>query len=180
MANLKWKYKVIPKLLNAAELKLAHEYCKQKHITNTYSFDEVQNNCGDTKFYKDPLMEVFLRNKKKTLEKNINLQLHETYTYWRCYTYGAELKKHKDRASCEISVTLFIGSDGKHEWPIYMDGNKVSLKPGDGVIYKGCDISHWREPYEGDYHIQTFLHYVNANGKYANYKGDVINENFTK
>jgi hypothetical protein len=61
-----------------------------------------------------------------------------------------------------------------------MDGKKVNLKPGDGVIYRGCEIEHWREAYEGDYHIQAFLHYVDANGKYANYKGDNINENIAK
>ena len=180
MANLNWKYIVLPKLLNATEVKLAHEYCKERHIKNTDNFDEKQNNCGDTYFYKDPLIQTFLKNKKKILEKNVNLKLHETYTFWRCYTYGADLKKHKDRPSCEISVTVFIGSDGEHEWPIYMDGKKVNLKVGDGVIYRGCDIEHWREPYKGDYHIQAFLHYVDANGKYANHKGDVINENFTK
>ena len=53
-----------------------------------------------------------------------------------------------------------------------MDGKKINLKPGDGVIYKGHDIEHWREPYEGDYHMQVFLHYVDANGKFANHKGD--------
>mgnify|MGYP003114106945 FL=1 len=180
MANLNWKYIVIPKLLNSTEVKLAHEYCKERHIKNTDNFDEKQNNCGDTYFYKDPLIQTFLKNKKKILEKNVNLKLHETYTFWRCYTYGADLKKHKDRPSCEISVTVFIGSDGEHEWPIYMDGKKVNLKVGDGVIYRGCDIEHWREPYKGDYHIQAFLHYVDANGKYANHKGDAINENFTK
>jgi len=180
MANLNWKYIVIPKLLNSTEVKLAHEYCKERHIKNTDNFDEKQNNCGDTYFYKDPLIQTFLKNKKKILEKNVNLKLHETYTFWRCYTYGADLKKHKDRPSCEISVTVFIGSDGEYEWPIYMDGKKVNLKVGDGVIYRGCDIEHWREPYKGDYHIQAFLHYVDANGKYANHKGDAINENFTK
>ena len=180
MADLNWKYKIIPKLLNDVELKLAHEYCKEKHITNTNNFDEVQNNCGDTFFYKDPLMQIFLKDKKKVLEKNTGLKLHETYAFWRCYTYGAELKKHKDRPSCEISVTLFIGSDGEHEWPIYMGGKKGNLKPGDGVIYRGCDVEHWRKPYKGDYHIQTFLHYVDANGKHAAHKGDMINENITK
>ena len=82
MADLNWKYKIIPKLFNKAELKLAHEYCKEKHLTNTSCFDEMQNNCGDTYFYKDSLMQVFLKDKKKILEKNVNLKLHETYTFW--------------------------------------------------------------------------------------------------
>ena len=33
---------------------------------------------------------------------------------------------------------------------------KLSLKPGDGVIYQGCG-EDWREPYEGDYHMQTYI-----------------------
>ena len=180
MANLNWKYKLVPKLLNAAEIKLAREYCIEKHITNDSEFDEFQNNCADTGFYKDPLMQVFSKNKKKIIEKHTNLKLYSTHTYWRCYTYGSDLRKHKDRKSCEISVTIAIGSDGKYEWPIYMDGAKVNLKPGDGVIYQGCEVEHWREPYEGDYHIQTFLHYVDVNGEYSNHKGDAINENLAK
>ena len=179
MDSLNWKYKIIPKVLSADEIKLAHSYFKNKHMHNSDSFDYNQN-CADTAFYKDPLTEVFLVNKKKKFEKNIKLKLNETYSFWRCYTYGSELLKHKDRKSCEISATIFVGSDGEHKWPIYMDGNKIDLKPGDGVIYKGCDISHWREPYEGDYHIQFFLHYVDANGDHANHKGDAINENITK
>ena len=48
MADLNWKYKIIPKLLNKSEIKFTHEYCKQKHIKNTNSFDELFNNCADT------------------------------------------------------------------------------------------------------------------------------------
>ena len=83
MADLNWKYKIIPKLFNSNELKITHEYCKQRHNLNTNSFDEIQNNCGDTHFYKDLLIEIFLKSKKKILEKNINFQLHETYSFWR-------------------------------------------------------------------------------------------------
>ena len=34
----------------------------------------------------------------------------------------------------------------------------------DAVIYRGCDLEHWREPCEGgkDYRLgQVFLHYIN-------------------
>jgi hypothetical protein len=171
MANLKWKYKVIPKLLNGAELKLAHEYCKQKHITNLDSFDEVQNNCGDTKFYKDPLMEVFLRDKKKILEKNINLQLHETYTYWRYYCFGSKLTKHTDRPACQISVTANIKS--YDEWPIVVEGNSINLKEGQAILYYGCLAKHWRPGiYKGDGMAQVFFHYVDANGPFYHHEQD--------
>lgn len=167
----KFKYKVIKNLLNENELNLIKEYCINKHKTNLDFFDLVQNNCGDTFFYKDPLMEVILKNKKKILEKETNIKLLETYSFWRCYTFGAELTKHKDRPSCEISVTVSLGSD-KEDWPIFMGEDKLILKPGDGVIYNGCEVEHWREPYDGDYHMQVFLHYVDKDGPYAKFKGD--------
>ena len=171
MADIDWKYKIIPKIFNSKELDILKEYTKIKHFSNINNFDQVQSNNCDTYFYKDSLMQVFLKNKKSIFEKASNLQLNETYTFWRCYTYNSELKKHKDRPSCEISATIFIDSDN-FEWPIYMGGEPVNLSPGDGVLYKGCDIEHWRESYEGDYHTQVFFHYVDANGKYANFKGD--------
>jgi len=167
-----FKYKIIPNLLDEKEIFLLKEYCKNKHIGNQKNFDINQNNCGDTYFYKDELMEVILRLKKEIIEKEIGIDLNETYTFWRCYTYGAELTKHTDRPSCEISATVFIDSDDT-EWPIFMGGKSVSLNKGDAVIYKGCDVEHWREPFNGDYHMQVFLHYVDKHGKYSDYKGDV-------
>jgi hypothetical protein len=53
-----------------------------------------------------------------------------------------------------------------------MEGKKVILQPGDMVIYRGCDIKHWRDPYDGNQQIQVFLHYVDVNGKYADHKFD--------
>jgi hypothetical protein len=38
-------------------------------------------------------------------------------------------------------------------------GVKVDLKPGDMLIYKGMELEHWREPFEGEDCIQVFLHY---------------------
>lgn len=172
MASLKQlTYKTIPALLNKTELDILKPYCKSKHINNFTNFDFIQNNCGDSCFYKDELMEVIANRKKEIIEKAVGLELSETYTFWRCYTFGAELKAHTDRPSCEISATVCIDGD-KLDWPIYMDGKPIILQPGDAIIYNGCRLKHWRKPYEGDYHMQAFLHYVNKKGRYANYKGD--------
>ena len=45
-------------------------------------------------------------------------------------------------------------------------GVKVDLKPGDMLIYKGMELEHWRETFEGEDCIQVFLHY-NKNSKEA-------------
>jgi hypothetical protein len=74
------------------------------------------------------------------------------------------LERHKDRPSCEISTTLNLGGDN---WPIYLEpsgkkglkGVKINLKQGDMLIYSGCELEHWREPFEGEECTQVFLHY---------------------
>ena len=40
-----------------------------------------------------------------------------------------------------------------------MAGKEIELENGDAVIYKGCDLEHWREPFKGEVCVQTFLHY---------------------
>ena len=158
-----FKYKLIKNFLTQDEIKLLKDYCRIKHRINFDSFDFIQNNNGDTFFYGDPLMESLMVNKLQLMEKETGLELLPTYAFWRMYSMFADLKKHKDRPSCEISVTVMIGSDG-NPWPIFMDGNKIELEPGDAAIYLGCEIEHWREEFKGDWQAQCFLHYVDKNG----------------
>jgi hypothetical protein len=164
MENIKnFKYKLIKNFLTQEEIKLLIDYCRIKHTLNSNSFDFNQNNNGDTYFYGDPLMESLMINKLNLMQKETGLDLLPTYAFWRMYTVNADLKKHKDRPSCEISVTVMIGSDGT-PWPIYMNGTEINMCPGDAAIYLGCEIEHWREEFKGDWHAQTFLHYVDKNG----------------
>ena len=165
MASLKkeFNYKIVKNFLHENEKNLLREYCKNRHLNNYQNFDFVQNNNGDTSFYNDPLMESLMFNKISIMEKESGLKIFPTYSFWRMYTLNADLKKHTDRPACEISVTVMIGSDG-NKWPIYMNGSELNLEPGDAAIYLGCEIEHWREEFKGDWHAQTFLHYVDKNG----------------
>jgi len=172
MSTIKdFKYKVINDFLTHEEYKLLVNYCICKHTHNFDSFDFNQNNNGDTFFYGDPLMESLMISKLNLMQKETGLELLSTYAFWRMYTFNADLKKHTDRPSCEISVTVMIESDGT-PWPIYMDGKEINLKPRDAVIYLGCELEHWREEFTGDWHAQTFLHYVDKNGPNKSWEKD--------
>ena len=48
----------------------------------------------------------------------------------------------------------------------YADAIAIHLNPGDLCLYHGCDLYHWREPFTQRWYLQSFLHYVNANGPY--------------
>ena len=114
--------------------------------------------------YADWVMETLLQYVRPIMKEKTKLDLIPTYSYARIYNKGNILKKHKDRPSCEISTTLNLG--GNH-WSIYLEGIKVDLQQGDMLIYSGCELEHWREPFEGDFCVQVFLHYNHANGKFG-------------
>ena len=140
---------------------------------------------GAYSLYGDFVMETLLMKVLPVMKEKTGMDLIPTYSYARVYQTGSELKRHKDRPSCEISTTLNLGGD---PWPIFIDptgsnnvideyknihkpgapkGVKVDLKPGDMLIYSGCELEHWREPFEGQLCGQVFLHYNHADGQFA-------------
>lgn len=133
--------------------------------------------------YGDPLMDTLMASSIGTIEKFTGLSLIPEYTYWRLYVKNEDLKRHKDRESCEVSVTLCLGhnisnlQDEKfvgYTWPMFVEGNVIDeldgiplhMKPGDMIIYKGCEIEHWREKFQGLNLAQVFMHYNDAAGPY--------------
>ena len=123
--------------------------------------------------YADWIMETLLMYMIPIMKANTGLDLIPTYTYTRLYEKGNILRRHKDRPSCEISTTLHLGGD---EWPIFLDptgadnaptGISINLKVGDMLVYSGCDLEHWREPFKGDNCAQVFLHYNNIDGPFG-------------
>ena len=118
-----------------------------------------------------------LQASKDAVEAATGKTLIPTYSYTRVYQPGEELKPHVDRPSCEISVTVNVATKGRFS-PIYIKYKNDApqehvLNPGDAVIYKGCDVVHWRKPLEaGQLNVQFMLHYVDKNGPNAEYAKD--------
>ena len=186
MSFKKNKYTVLKKAISPEIAEFVYKYFLNKREVARFLFDQkylspfteyygiwndeqVPNTYSH---YSDIAMETLLKEVKPVMEKHTKLKLSETYSYARIYKEGDVLARHKDRYSCEISTTLNLGGD---PWPIYLDptgktgqaGVKVDLKPGDMLIYSGCDLEHWREPFEGKDCAQVFLHYNNAKAKSA-------------
>jgi len=134
------------------------------------TFNDSQSK-GDLSMYGDLIFDTLLMGKVSQLQEITGEELVPQYSYYRLYNKGSELKRHIDRESCEISLTLCLGYDSHYSWPIWFkdrDGNEIPIETdtGDMVIYKGCELEHWREPFEGNYHAQVFLHYNRKNGRY--------------
>ena len=203
-------YLVLKNLWDAKDL-----YCDPPEIKGQYSYfgkvDKfnhipVENQVeGSTSRYHWPPYKFAHSQIRLKLEEAIGKKLYNTYYYDRFYNPGQALSNHADRPACEISVTIHISSNVSNPWPIwiktpdeYSDASKkeivkkgenrsVILHPGDGMVYKGCERPHWREPLpreykrkwygktyevEGLYYHQVFFHYVLADGLRADKAGD--------
>jgi hypothetical protein len=148
---------------------------EDKQIPNTYSQ------------YGDFFMETLMMKVLPVMQQHTEMNLIPCYTYTRIYKKGDILHRHKDRPSCEISTTLHLGGD---PWTIFLDptgannilsgtetttvikpnapkGIPVDLEVGDMLVYSGCELEHWREPFQGDHCAQVFLHYNNIDGPFG-------------
>lgn len=109
------------------------------------------------------------------LEIVLDEELLPTYTYSRLYNNGDVLEKHQDRPACEISITVQLGRSHHYVWPIFAGNQRFDLAEGDGVVYLGCDVEHWRDVCNGPkgyYSGQVFFHFVRKNGLYADHAND--------
>jgi hypothetical protein len=119
-----------------------------------------------------PLVQL-LCEKTNQVSKLLGEPVLPTYAFSRVYRKGSSLMRHSDRPSCEISLTVNL--DCSKVWPIWIASPKgdtsVGLKPGEAMLYFGL-TDHWRRTFDGKFCTQVFLHYVRANGPYANFYFD--------
>jgi len=168
-------YLLLPALLEPALADFLWSYVHTKFACRLLSHgdDQVPNTLFD---YGDPAFDGLLEYLRPRIEESSGLSLSPTYSYFRLYKRGDSLKRHRDRPACEVSVSLNIGQVPSDAWPLYVEGGAgpygALLSPGDGLLYRGIDVSHWREPFQGNRLVQAFLHYVDRNGPHADQKFD--------
>jgi hypothetical protein len=177
MSFKKQNYQIIKGAISKELADFCYQYFLNKrkvarHLFDTHyisQFTEYFGVWNDTQIpetyshYSDIVMETLLQKVKPIMEQESETKLIETYSYARIYKNGDELKRHKDRYSCEISTTMNLGGD---EWSIYIEPNiKVNLEQGDMLMYRGCELEHWRDPFLGENCVQVFLHYNDASNK---------------
>ena len=180
LANFCYNYFLLKR--DAVSFMYKNNITAQSPILGTWEDVQVP---GSYSIYADFVMETLLMKVLPVMKEKTGMDLIPTYSYARVYQTGAELKRHKDRPSCEISTTLNLGGD---PWPIFIDptgsdnvideyknihkpgappGVEITLEPGDMLMYSGCKLEHWRKPFQGKLCGQVFLHYNHADGRFA-------------
>jgi hypothetical protein len=168
------KYVVCRSYLNDPDLTLFYRYACRRADGGTMGQDP--RSPGAAAAPGDFVTDGLLMDLLPFAERVTGLQLFPTYSYFRVYKKGDLLVRHTDRDSCEITLSLALGYEAKSPWPLLLeapDGTcSIELFPGDILVYRGMECPHWREPMEGELAAQVFLHYVDQNGPYAEWKYD--------
>ena len=170
-------YLHIPNFIDETTLSLLRHYLFLRIKAGHANFSAAEKQDAQApfshSFYADPLAETILDRGAKTISSYIGESVVPTYSFTRMYGRGDELIRHRDREACEISASLHIARPkGSEISPLFFsknrdgsDASSVLLEPSDIVIYKGCDIWHWREKFvDHKWYLQIFLHYVRENG----------------
>lgn len=191
MSFKKNKYKIVRKVISQEMCDFLCSYLLIKEVATFYMYknklakpNEYLGSFGDPQMndlnlnveewrdrsfsgYADVAVETLQSYLTPIMEKYTKLKLVPTYSYFRIYQNKSELKRHSDRPSCEISSTLNLGGN---PWPIFLEKDnkkiKIDLKPSDFLIYKGEELPHWREPFDGVKCVQIFMHWNDINGPY--------------
>lgn len=178
-------------------LNVCYSYCVLK-FSNKKKFKIDSQTNSLISEHGDYLMETLMDLSTPVIEQNVGKKLWPTYSFLRVYDKDSDLPVHKDRPSCEYTVALCLGADpinipyeifvgeeddssdykyysSEKEYKRYRIDHKFAMVPNNAVIFKGMDKIHWREMCNHDHFITVFLHYVDKEGKYKEYKFDKRN-----
>ena len=131
---------------------------------------------GKYAFYGDSRFEELLESTLPAIERLTGYRLFKTYSYARLYNMGNVLEAHRDRAACEVTVSICLGNDAQ-TWPLWLRDKEgidrsFALEPGDAFLFKGIELTHWREENTFGRCGQVFLHYVDQDGPYTAERDD--------
>jgi hypothetical protein len=120
----------------------------------------------------DAALDAVLEWIRPEISRLVGFELVPTYSYTRRYAKGEVLTRHTDRAACEISVTASIqipkgaGPSVVHLKPPNFEETKVEMFEGDGCVYAGTEVEHWRGRFRVGGYIQLFLHFIAKHGRH--------------
>ena len=113
--------------------------------------------------------------------------------YWRDAVLYSH--RDRPSCEISATITIDYVTDNKEPWPIWILNDKnyagfnnanafavsqsknederikagckrILIYPGDILVYQGVNVLHWRDPLDGEWARQIFVHYVNKNGPF--------------
>jgi hypothetical protein len=142
-----------------------------------------------------PPMATFLWGLTPRVAQVAGCELMPSYAYFRIYQQGDVCRVHSDRPACEHSLSLTVELGENIPWPLSFEKrhleqpvatieqdfgeeafSSIAMNAGDGVMYRGVNHRHGRlDPNPNSWSAHMFLHWVDADGPYADHAFDRAN-----
>jgi hypothetical protein len=114
------------------------------------------------RFLHDQLADVASRVARRPLKPS--------YSYTSAYRGGASLGAHMDREQCDYTMSLMVDESspvGADPWALWFHApagrRSVSMSVSDAVLFRGCELPHWRTEASGNHQqINLLFHFVPA------------------
>jgi hypothetical protein len=117
-----------------------------------------------------------------------------SYGYFRIYQQGDLCRVHSDRQACEHSLSLTVELSENIPWALCIEErsldepvsavetdfgenpfSSIPMSAGDAVMYRGVHHRHGRlEANPNSWSAHLFLHWVDANGRFADHAFDQV------
>jgi len=142
-----------------------------------------------------PPMATFLWGLTPRVAQVAGCALMPSYAYFRIYQQGDVCRVHSDRPACEHSLSLTVELGENIPWALSFERrhldqplaaidpdfgdeafSSIAMSAGDAVMYRGVNHRHGRlDPNPNSWSAHLFLHWVDADGPYADHAFDRAN-----
>jgi hypothetical protein len=129
---------------------------------------------GRPLIHDEPLL-AFLGSQLAAVVRQVTRQpAPSTFSFLRVYDAGAVLERHRDHPVCRWNIDLVVGGEPppvrRSAWPLWIAARPgrraVRLGLGDGVLYCGAHVTHWRSVQPaGQSTVLACFHYGRAGSR---------------
>ena len=144
-------YAVLRDLFSPVFVEAVREYYRRLEREGYLLGREVRRR-GRPLVHDEPVL-TFLGGQLATVVRQVTRRREpSTFSFLRIYEGGAILEPHRDHPVCRWNIDLVVGGEPppvrRTAWPLWVatrPGRRaVRLGLGDGVLYRGTDVTHWR------------------------------------
>lgn len=145
------QYLHIPNLISPLQVAALRAYTRRRRQAGPLQYEDDQYTRRYYRVY-DPVLNFLHQHLLQVLGSLVPDQLRTSYNVISYYT-DTELIPHVDREPCIWNISVQLDSQPAAcegaPWPLYLHTHHgdtpVMLTAGDALIYKGREMTHWRD-----------------------------------
>jgi hypothetical protein len=117
----------------------------------------------------DPLAYFFQQQLTGVICEIVGQRVKPSFSFFASYRAGSDLKPHRDREQCHYAMSVLLDhgqSDDVSSWPIFVQPPEwpkaipIHAGLGDGLLYFGEEVLHYRNPLTEGFSTHWFLFWV--------------------